>query len=143
MPHSTYLRYTLHNLGPLTTVFTAPPECTNLASESDAHYIYGNFGYQPGPHPRGAVACTSRTVGDECQPNGSKRDEIEGRGADLFLYGIPYYSPGLQCPANWTTVPGTPTRMASFLTASETMNICCPSYVSFSASLYCLQVNRL
>ncbi|KAF4946134.1 hypothetical protein FGADI_11412 [Fusarium gaditjirri] len=87
------------NFGPLTTTYTAPASCataTNhlyLADDSDKpEYLWA--------YP----TCTMQLYGS-CIPSGDQYDHLitatYAKTLDIGFYH--YYSPGLYCPANWTT----------------------------------------
>lgn len=101
------------NLGPLTTVFTPPRGC-------DACYVGSTASWE--------IGCTA--FFDDC------------RGSRLCLPDITpshswaFYSPGLLCPAEWTTATVVSATMTDSLratsvlrtlTADETAGFCCPS----------------
>ncbi|KAI1866587.1 hypothetical protein JX265_007888 [Neoarthrinium moseri] len=98
MPSVTSLSQQLfRNVGPLTTTFTAPASCATQSAVALA------------PVDQPAIAawldgCGIRSVGD-CLPNGQTVDNVYA--SDLATYSANdflYYSPGVICPASWTTV---------------------------------------
>ncbi|KAJ4011771.1 hypothetical protein NW752_004172 [Fusarium irregulare] len=101
MPTATeFFGITAHNLGPLTTTFTAPSSCAT--SINDNHVLFVNVTspyYQEG-RPR----CGSATYAD-CFPSGDELDAfISQTPPTLFRTTSLYFSPGLACPAGWKTV---------------------------------------
>ncbi|KAI1489821.1 hypothetical protein F5X96DRAFT_639189 [Biscogniauxia mediterranea] len=101
MPSATeYMGYLVTNLGPLTTTFTAAPSC---ATASNALY-YANAS-APTPQALGRPTCSWGPWGDACYPSGARLDSLidasaRGGGGSGFAH---YYSPGVACPAGWTT----------------------------------------
>jgi hypothetical protein len=97
MPTVTSLSgYSLTNLGPLTTTFTAPASCST-AYDIDVASIGLNLGW---------VADCSYMVPDDCYPYGSAIDPINSaiqKGNPAADNVIGYQSPGLICPSGWTT----------------------------------------
>jgi hypothetical protein len=100
MPTATSLsQYTLTDLGPLTTTFTAPTTCATPA----------NIQVAPRESPESitwAANCIL-TQRYECTPSG---DKVSSAMATMdtadpaFGFQISYYSPGLICPSGWLTV---------------------------------------
>jgi hypothetical protein len=99
MPSVTSLsQYTFSNLGPLTTTWTAPSSCATQkdiylapSSRPDQAWVASTCGYSP----RGS-----------CYPGGSSSqyDEIFTINQNMWVGGVvPYYSPGLYCPDQYTT----------------------------------------
>ncbi|EEY16863.1 conserved hypothetical protein [Verticillium alfalfae VaMs.102] len=101
MPTATWaLDFDLINLGPLTTTFTAPPECTlpvqGVGLGPDAYepdYILWN------------QQCDIVSAGN-CLPSGSAMDnDYNSRtGQPNQGYQLYYYSPAAACPVDWKTV---------------------------------------
>ncbi|KAF3352538.1 GPI-anchor transamidase [Verticillium dahliae VDG1] len=101
MPTTTWASdFDLVNLGPLTTTFTAPPECTlpvqGVGLGPDAYepdYILWN------------QQCDIVTAGN-CLPSGSTMDDDYNSrtGQPNRGYQLYYYSPAAACPADWKTV---------------------------------------
>lgn len=107
--HSTLVSgWTVTNMGPLTTTFTAPSSCstdyaliqlgaTFVDEDTDQTRVYyaGDVCGQPVP-----------TIGS-CLPSGAQLDE-NYRSVDFDVVPVgktrAYYSPGLICPAGWKTV---------------------------------------
>ncbi|KAB5533454.1 hypothetical protein GE09DRAFT_361557 [Coniochaeta sp. 2T2.1] len=102
-------------IGPLTTTFTPPPECSMCVEDASMKYSYSND----------CVAyfrdCTSKRLA--CLPVNGDQDIIP-RG---------FYSPGLQCPSGWITAMVVDRGHAdmevfySTLLPDETAALCCPS----------------
>lgn len=93
----------LHNLGPLTTTFTAPSPCAT-ARASDIKLGREVTWSYPG-WPEWYRDCDPRTLG-ECLPSGSVIDEDQSsRRSALDNPGqqVYYHSPGTACPSGWTT----------------------------------------
>ncbi|EGY22441.1 uncharacterized protein VDAG_03879 [Verticillium dahliae VdLs.17] len=101
MPTTTWASdFDLVNLGPLTTTFTAPPECTlpvqGVGLGPDAYepdYILWN------------QQCDIVSAGN-CLPSGSTMDDDYNSrtGQPNRGYQLYYYSPAAACPADWKTV---------------------------------------
>ncbi|KAK8033723.1 hypothetical protein PG991_003121 [Apiospora marii] len=97
MPSTTSLsRFSFHNAGPLTTTYTAPASCmtaqpTQLmlgpTTEPDTFY-YGGCSFQQ----------------DNCYPSGVELDALRSKSDVKVNNKLDYFSPGLHCPENWTTV---------------------------------------
>jgi hypothetical protein len=153
MPTSTqFFGVTAHNLGPLTTTFTAPSAC---ATGTDHHVIVN------GSAPNefwGQPTCGIKDRGS-CMPNGKSYDSLRSVTTPLDRVWYHYYSPGMACPSGWTTagnlvkggdsslsasgVFSRPLRTATFeaqplepsdfwgqiMNVSETIALCCPRYV--------------
>lgn len=151
MPTSTeFFGVTAHNLGPLTTTFTAPSAC---ATGTDHHVIVN------GSAPNefwGQPTCGIKNRGS-CMPNGKSYDSLRSVTTPLDRVWYHYYSPGIACPSGWTTagnlvkdgdsslsasgVFSRPLRTATFeaqplepsdfwgqiMNVSETIALCCPS----------------
>jgi hypothetical protein len=131
------------DLGPLTTVFTPPPDCT--ASTLFYGYVYGDYRY----YLLRGQSCRSyeTTMGfpplwaPSCWPSGmaqyiQSQDKIK----------IPYYSPGQSCPSGFTSacsmtkqegdrLPPTDRYLWTVLSTNETAIVCCPTYV-----IYCHRI---
>ncbi|KAI5918984.1 hypothetical protein F4810DRAFT_530600 [Camillea tinctor] len=99
MPTATsYFGYALTNLGPLTTTFSAAPSCATAANvlyyvnASNTAEFYGRPSCSPGPWA------------DACYPSGAALDALESAywAAPTRAFAH-YYSPGVACPAGWTT----------------------------------------
>ncbi|KAJ4187501.1 hypothetical protein NW755_006993 [Fusarium falciforme] len=165
MPTTTeYLGYTITNLGPLTTTYTAPTECATATDniqfvQADLPWIPGAWGYP---------SCIPGDYG-KCIPSGDAYDKLAKEHAYTWQQGFfPYYSPGLVCPKGWTTAgeyaksKGTPTEgmltvqpensitepqmlaltsiWTSVLEDSETLVYCCPSGYTGDNFLNCHSV---
>ncbi|EPE09147.1 p63 related protein [Ophiostoma piceae UAMH 11346] len=112
------------HLGPLTTVWTAPSGCNDNHIERSR-----NYGWK-------AQICTTATDGYwaaddvDCWP---PRSGPATSSTDLPLGAFGYYSPGLECPAGFTTAchqtgGGSGNFQFNFApSASETAYGCCPS----------------
>ncbi|KAH7127605.1 hypothetical protein EDB81DRAFT_846435 [Dactylonectria macrodidyma] len=85
------------NLGPLTTAVTPPASCATATNQ----LYYGNnisLGVVSG-----APTCGYTGFGD-CLPSGSEFDSLVSKGYETATQGfIHYFSPGVVCPAGWTT----------------------------------------
>ncbi|XEU99834.1 hypothetical protein FSHL1_005121 [Fusarium sambucinum] len=98
MPTATeFFGFSAHNLGPLTTTYTAPSSCSTgtdrlaFVNASDPVRAYG------------IPTCDVKPLGD-CLPSGSSWESVEGQTTE-FVQGLyAYYSPGLVCPSGWRTV---------------------------------------
>ncbi|KAF5249099.1 hypothetical protein FANTH_5575 [Fusarium anthophilum] len=100
MPTATeYFGISVSNLGPLTTTYTPPPECTRATTD---HLVYALessliYGF-------GSPDCVIDPYG-KCLPSGAAMDSIikeysnpkSGQGLHAF------HSPGIHCPEGWTT----------------------------------------
>ncbi|CAG9985020.1 unnamed protein product [Clonostachys byssicola] len=103
MPSSEFFGYTLTNLGPLTTTFTAPSAC---ATKSDNLVWYSRY-----DATLTAGIGRDRYLGKESCGNGSTRDDCIPSGeaihkmvsASPSASNIWYHSPGISCPSGWTT----------------------------------------
>ncbi|KAM0340134.1 hypothetical protein ACHAPU_010626 [Fusarium lateritium] len=97
MPTATgYFGYSIHNLGPLTTTFTAPSSC---ATGTD-HVIYANVTANAVFY--GAPTCGFASFAD-CIPSGKSWDSVY-RQTTAFVQGqFLYHSPGIACPSGWKT----------------------------------------
>ncbi|RSL68016.1 hypothetical protein CEP54_003005 [Fusarium duplospermum] len=95
MPTTTsYFGTALSNFGPLTTTYTAPSSC--YTGTDRIVLVHPNT-----PNVVQAVpTCKAEPIG-ECLPSGSKWDANETSSTS---YQYAYYSPGVVCPAGWTTV---------------------------------------
>ncbi len=123
------------NLGPLTSTFTPPAACTGINAAGP-----GNEAFFDEAEYLGHVSCVLPAV-NACAPTPT------GSAADLAAHPeryLTYYSPGVVCPAGWTTVGRydleKPTDglyrsegMDDFyyksewpLEPSETLVVCCP-----------------
>ncbi|KAF4434712.1 hypothetical protein FACUT_7771 [Fusarium acutatum] len=151
MPTSTeFFGVTAHNLGPLTTTFSAPSAC---ATGTDHHVIVnGSAPYEVWGQP----TCGLQDRGS-CFPSGKSYDSLRSVTTPLNRVWYHYYSPGIACPSGWTiagnivkdgesslSVSGVfsrPVRTATFeaqplepsdfwgqiMNVSETIALCCPS----------------
>lgn len=98
MPTATgYFGYSVHNLGPLTTTFTAPSSC----STGTDHIVYASLTAEPVLF--GAPTCGLVPFAD-CIPSGEKWDSVNGQSTTFVQGQFVYYSPGLACPSGWKTV---------------------------------------
>jgi hypothetical protein len=144
---STLSQFTFTNYGPLTTTFTPPASC-----QSEEKYVQIASIYSA--HLGEWLADCSLTYGD-CLPSGTVTTAPPPSNTDspLAAFEVPFFSPGLQCPLDWTTV-GTAWRagdrittsgvfeaeahtiyrwpvdvLPSILSQGETAVLCCPRYV--------------
>jgi hypothetical protein len=98
MPTATeFFGFSAHNLGPLTTTYTAPSSCATgtdrlaFVNASDPVRAFG------------IPTCEVAKYGD-CLPSGSSWESIAAQTTE-FVQGLyAYYSPGLICPSGWRTV---------------------------------------
>ncbi|RFN54732.1 hypothetical protein FIE12Z_966 [Fusarium flagelliforme] len=98
MPTATeFFGYSAHNLGPLTTTFTAPSSC---ATGTD-HIVFVNA--SDPVHIGGIPTCGTTKFGD-CLPSGSARDDVFHQTTEWVQGQYVYYSPGIACPSGWRTV---------------------------------------
>ncbi|KAJ6444930.1 pyruvate formate lyase activating enzyme [Purpureocillium lavendulum] len=168
MPTATeYLGYSVINLGPLTTTFTAAPSC---ATSLDYKWIASQHQGDSEPQIYGYPTCGAPKF-EGCIPNGK---EFDSRLAELSATphngNVMYRSPGIHCPSGWTTAGtivggGASGRSASGvftqfqsdddgsdggvrhvsmieafvkpLQESETMAWCCPSGWKANAAAFC------
>lgn len=112
------------NLGPLTSTFTQPPECTTAIAEASGGVVLGRL----------AQVCGAETgvVDTSCWP--STGGGVSHPSTDSFGWG--FYSPGVVCPAGHTSAcsaTGGPHSIVKSdwplqytLSASETAVGCCP-----------------
>jgi|SRR5688572_17703804 hypothetical protein len=99
MPSTEYFGYTITNVGPLTTTFTAPSSCSTA---TDFYVIAPKDDWSTAIY--GRPDCERPTLG-KCFASGEAGDEIAKSAYESLGQGfIPYFSPGLHCPAGWTTV---------------------------------------
>ncbi|KAL3444146.1 hypothetical protein BJX65DRAFT_311113 [Aspergillus insuetus] len=112
MPTTSRLsQFTFTNYGPLTTTFTPPASC-----QSEEKYVQIASIYSA--HLGEWLADCSLTYGD-CLPSGTVTPASGPSNTDnpLAAFEVPYFSPGLECPLDWTTV-GTAWRMGDRVTTS-------------------------
>ncbi|KAH8673529.1 hypothetical protein BX600DRAFT_207053 [Xylariales sp. PMI_506] len=102
MPTATeYFGYDVINNGPLTTTFTAPTSCSTLSTGSPYVAMAANT-----TEIVAQLSCgTLQSLGD-CHPSGSQLDSLRAAFATSPPQQgfIDYFSPGIACPAGWTTV---------------------------------------
>jgi hypothetical protein len=87
------------NNGPLTTTFTAPASCSTAGFVTDIAYASDPSDWFVG------ADCTS-TQPVDCTPPGPVITSLAAAwaaGNPAADQLVPYYSPGLVCPAGWTT----------------------------------------
>lgn len=123
------------SLGPLTTTFTPPPECSSVNLYFDSVLgVVGNWGEEC---PTGAVPPGSTGIfASSCYPDGWAEPFTSNyrRAPDEFAA----FSPGLHCPRGWTTAcsvartddagpNGADRTMWSVLEDGQTAIGCCPS----------------
>lgn len=171
MPTATeYFGISVSNIGPLTTTYTPPPECTRATTDHLVYALESSLVYG-----FGSPDCVIDPYG-KCLPSGAAMDSIikeysypkSGQGIHAF------HSPGIHCPEGWTTAgllahgdktgsayrsgvftsttsvnSSHPLQMGSdewwlrVLEPSETLAWCCPRYVDLSDSLlYCTLTHR-
>lgn len=114
-------------LGPLTTVFNAPPECA-LAGVAGTPLSIGFRGQ----------TCVGDSLADEsvCWPAAT----AAAPAASTPLNGWGFYSPGISCPAGYTTACDatqgyrTGWQMQFTMEEGETAVGCCPTYVMATSS---------
>ena len=102
MPSVTSLsQFTLQNLGPLTTTFTAPSSCATLQPAVALARTQ-----QPSV-PYWLEDCDELDdTLEDCRPSGKAYFDLvdrDGDDATAPVKVIPYFSPGLICPESWTT----------------------------------------
>lgn len=119
---STLAHYTLANLGPLTTPFTAAPACATASAEQQ-HHLVGQLPWGELADPR-CPEDSGPWHADGCFPSAAR---VASLHAGLTLTEVvvtspapdgdtpstvthqlvprlaEYFSPGVQCPAGWTT----------------------------------------
>lgn len=88
-------------LGPLTTTFTPPAECTVAVGGGRGGFLGGLFGGQEKDVAYLGQLCSRNRAADAttCWPPTS--DGAEEKSAPLSGWG--FYSPGLHCPAGYAT----------------------------------------
>ncbi|RSL74453.1 hypothetical protein CEP53_000293 [Fusarium sp. AF-6] len=134
MPTTTeYLGYTITNLGPLTTTYTVPAECSTATE--NIQFIQGDMPWIPGAW--GYPSCVPGDYG-KCIPSGDAYDKLAKEHYYTWQQEFfPYYSPGLVCPKGWTTAgeyaksKGTPTK--GMLTAQPDWNITMPALLPLTS----------
>ncbi|EKJ76061.1 hypothetical protein FPSE_03833 [Fusarium pseudograminearum CS3096] len=98
MPTATeFWGFNAHNMGPLTTTFTAPSSC---ATGTD-HHVFVNAS-EP-VRIFGVPTCGPMTFGD-CIPSASLWESIHEQTTEFVQGQYAYFSPGLACPSGWSTV---------------------------------------
>ncbi|KAF4495590.1 hypothetical protein FAGAP_8274 [Fusarium agapanthi] len=98
-PATEYFGISVSNIGPLTTTYTPPPECTRATTD---HLVYALesslvYGFS-------SPDCVIDPY-EKCLPSGAAMDSIikeysnpkSGQGIHAF------HSPGIHCPEGWTT----------------------------------------
>ncbi|KLO79631.1 uncharacterized protein LW93_13328 [Fusarium fujikuroi] len=100
MPTATeYFGISVSNIGPLTTTYTPPPECTRATTDHLVYALESSLVYG-----FGSPDCVIDPYG-KCLPSGAAMDSIikeysypkSGQGIHVF------HSPGIDCPEGWTT----------------------------------------
>jgi len=101
MPTATeYLGYSLINLGPLTTTFTAAPSC---ATSLDYKWIASQRKGDSEAQIYGYPTCGAPKF-EGCIPNGKEWDSSLAKlSATPHNGNVLYRSPGIHCPSGWTT----------------------------------------
>jgi hypothetical protein len=98
MPTATeFFGFSAHDLGPLTTTYTAPSSC----STGTDHHVFVNA--SDPVRAFGAPTCGLKTYGD-CIPSGSSWDSVYRQTTEFVQGQYLYYSPGIACPSGWRTV---------------------------------------
>ncbi|TDZ24524.1 hypothetical protein Cob_v002399 [Colletotrichum orbiculare MAFF 240422] len=106
MPTSTLSQYAINNVGPLTTVFTAPESC--VTPPPDLHLAFSQTGVSEAnfTNPFWRKTCGPALYGD-CYPSGSQIDAAWASASEKGFsdfYTIDYFSPASACPDAYTTV---------------------------------------
>ncbi|TIC98786.1 hypothetical protein CH35J_005033 [Colletotrichum higginsianum] len=106
MPSVTTLsQYAISNIGPLTTVFTAPPACATQSKDFVLGVKYPDS--HQNPEPRWAQSCSFASLG-ECYPSGKALDDAwtsqESENGFTDAGKMAYFSPASQCPEGHVTV---------------------------------------
>ena len=100
MPTSTFNGVALENIGPLTTTYTAPSSCSTVVDNTAVAFV--DFPGEAYAYPRCDVDKNEwfRWPSlENCVPS-AKALEVIDMPNDTH---IRYHSPGLYCPASWTT----------------------------------------
>ncbi|QPC76772.1 hypothetical protein HYE68_007524 [Fusarium pseudograminearum] len=98
MPTATeFWGFNAHNMGPLTTTFTAPSSC----STGTDHHVFVNASSPV--RIFGVPTCGPMTFGD-CIPSASAWESIHEQTTEFVQGQYAYFSPGLACPSGWSTV---------------------------------------
>lgn len=125
---ATTVYVTRNILGPLTTVFTAPPECSIAGIISSQTSAY-----------RGQDCTVDHLVdASTCWPRVTAAAPL--KTPPLNGWGI--YSPGISCPAEYTSAcfatqgSSTGWEMQFAMDEGETAVGCCPTYVLVSSLLF-------
>ncbi|RSL82872.1 hypothetical protein CEP51_004869, partial [Fusarium floridanum] len=125
--------YTITNLGPLTTTYTAPAECATATE--NIQFIQADLPWVPAAW--GYPSCVPGDYG-KCIPSGDAYDKLAKEHYYTWQQEFfPYYSPGLVCPKGWTTAgeyaksKGTPTK--GMLTAQPDWNITEPAFLPLTS----------
>ncbi|KAF5571099.1 hypothetical protein FPANT_13618 [Fusarium pseudoanthophilum] len=101
MPTATeYFGITVSNIGPLTTTYTPPPECTRATTDHLVYALESSLvvGF-------GSPDCQIDPYG-KCLPSGAAMDSIIKEYSNPKSAGQgfqPFHSPGIHCPEGWTT----------------------------------------
>ncbi|KAF4959380.1 hypothetical protein FSARC_10756 [Fusarium sarcochroum] len=92
MPTATeYFGFSAHNLGPLTTTFTAPSSCATNTNR----IVYANASSASGAY--GGPTCNFKPIGD-CIPSGKSWDSLSEQTTKFIQGRHAYFSPGVVCP---------------------------------------------
>jgi hypothetical protein len=102
-------------LGPLTTIFTPPPDCTSIT------ITLSNGTASPTAYAPGLL-----NIASSCLPSG----QPIGTAFETLSYGENYFSPGI-CPSSWSSILFS---TFSFSGLVETTALCCPSNWGFYSS---------
>ncbi|CAG1969209.1 unnamed protein product [Fusarium graminearum] len=98
MPTATeFFGITAHNLGPLTTTYTAPTSCAT--SVKNPVFVNATTPH----HFLAEAGCNWASYGD-CIPSGKEWESGEQQTSTFFQHTSVYFSPGIYCPAGWKTV---------------------------------------
>ncbi|KAJ4110269.1 hypothetical protein NW768_012029 [Fusarium equiseti] len=100
MPTATeFFGITAHNLGPLTTTFTAPSSCATSINDNQVVFVNATSPYSI----QGNARCGLATFSD-CFPSGDELDSFISQTSSTFFQTTSvYFSPGVACPAGWKT----------------------------------------
>lgn len=94
--------FEFHNIGDLTTTFTAPTSCPSTGIAYQGVEAPG----LPGQMMFGVGSCSSADWDAQCTPNGDAAKTLYESVADSTSTTRAYYgfhSPGLACPSAWET----------------------------------------
>jgi len=104
------------NIGPLTTVFSAPESCTVAVGDCYGPSCFASYGY--------GCYGTRIEFDPACWPSGSALLPSSNTISK-------YFSPALDCPAGWATVTiGQDTDMFPGIASTQIGVLCCPLFVT-------------